>query len=206
MMPRLAIVLVVALAAPAARSDVSAPARDGTPRVWIALSGERLSLDGVEYRLRGVTCPNPGTMAGRQAKALLNTFLRGGHVVCDLRGTTASCAKEGRDAAAGLVASGLCEPRVAPEPPGAGRTVMRGGRVSPRRPDSATERRQACDPVGPGVRFRSVARAFACSAGVPFSLCEGVNGLRRAGRIVAPSGRYRATGDIAPSYRPFDCP
>ena len=58
-------------------ADPSAPARDNIPRVWRAISGDKVELDGETYRLHGVVCPAPDTDNGRQAKALLNTFMGG---------------------------------------------------------------------------------------------------------------------------------
>ena len=83
---------------------------DGRPRIWRALSGDRVELDGTAYDLRGVTCPDPSTARGRRAKALLNTFLKGGRITCRITGDTAACRKDGRDMATGLIDSGLCHP------------------------------------------------------------------------------------------------
>lgn len=87
--------LIAAL--PAAAADPSASAEANQPRIWIALSGDRLELDGQRARLRGVRCARPDTDEGRAAKALLNTFLRAGHVRCALRGGLADCTVNGRD-------------------------------------------------------------------------------------------------------------
>lgn len=84
---------------------------DKVPRVWRALSGDRVELDGKAYSLRGVVCPDPSSDQGRRAKALLNTFLRGGTITCRIEGEEATCRKEGRDMATGMIASGLCYPR-----------------------------------------------------------------------------------------------
>lgn len=84
---------------------------DKVPRVWRALSGDRVELDGVAYDLRGVVCPDPASEQGRRAKALLNTFLRGGTITCRVEGDSATCRKEGRDMATGMIESGLCYPR-----------------------------------------------------------------------------------------------
>jgi hypothetical protein len=82
-------------------------------RIWRALSGDTMELDGQVVRLRGVSCPDPETADGRAAKALLNTFLRGGYIECALRSvdgeTLGDCAKEGRDIATGMRDSGYCE-------------------------------------------------------------------------------------------------
>jgi endonuclease YncB( thermonuclease family) len=61
----------------------SAPAGPANERAR-ALSGDTLVYLGQEIRLRGVTCPNPDTANGRQAKALLATFLRRGFVSCNI--------------------------------------------------------------------------------------------------------------------------
>ena len=106
----------LALAEPAhavENPDPAAPAIDNVPRIWRALSGDRMELDGKEVQLRGVTCPGPDTDAGRAAKALLNTFLRDGRIECRVfeteTGDEAVCSKEGRDFATGLQQSGLCK-------------------------------------------------------------------------------------------------
>lgn len=87
------------------------PAIDKQPRVWRALAGDRVELDGTAYDLHGVVCPDPSSDKGRRAKALLNTFLRGGTITCRIEGDAATCRKEGRDMATGMIASGLCYPR-----------------------------------------------------------------------------------------------
>ncbi len=66
----------------AATANPASSAIQNQPRIWSALSGNRMQIDGYELRLRGVTCAAPATDAGRNAKALLNTFLRAGHVRC----------------------------------------------------------------------------------------------------------------------------
>ena len=52
-----------------------------------------MELDGETIRLQGVHCPDPTSEPGRDAKALLNTFLRAGHVRCKI--TTAPDGKHG---------------------------------------------------------------------------------------------------------------
>ncbi|MEJ2289148.1 MAG: hypothetical protein P8Y02_11000, partial [Deinococcales bacterium] len=76
---------------------------DRKPRVWRALSGDRVELDGTAYDLKGVVCPDPDSNQGRDAKALLNTFLRGGSITCRIEGDQATCRKEGRDMATGMI-------------------------------------------------------------------------------------------------------
>ena len=91
-------------------SSSSASAIDNQPRIWRALSGDTMELDGRTFRLAGVTCPDPDTEDGRTAKALLNTFLRSGRIACRVTDTEqVSCTKEDRDFATGMLASGLCE-------------------------------------------------------------------------------------------------
>ena len=93
--------------------DGSGSAIGNEVRVWRALSGDMMELDGRVVRLRGVTCPDAATADGRAAKALLNTFLRGGYIECALRedahGLLGDCTKDGRDIARGMLASGYCE-------------------------------------------------------------------------------------------------
>lgn len=95
-------------------SDPAPRAIENEPRIWRALSGDMLELDGTIYRLHGVRCPDMGEKDGRDAKALLNTFLRGGEIACRVwqspEGPHATCNKEGRDVATGLIKSGLCRP------------------------------------------------------------------------------------------------
>ncbi|MEM6620185.1 MAG: hypothetical protein AAF631_12925 [Pseudomonadota bacterium] len=61
---------------------VPAPGVDGLPsearagRETRAITGARLLFTGREVGLAGVSCPPPGTKNGREARALLNTFLR----------------------------------------------------------------------------------------------------------------------------------
>ena len=79
-----------------------------------ALSGDLMLIKGQHVRLEGVLCPPVNTIAGRDAKALLNTFLKAGRgtVRCNINGPagsrTAVCFKERRSFAAGMIASGLC--------------------------------------------------------------------------------------------------
>ena len=94
---------------------------DRVPRIWRALAGDRVELDGTAYDLRGVICPDPSSDQGRRAKALLNTFLRGGAITCRIEGDTATCRKEGRDMATGMIDSGLCYPRAPQSKAGLGR-------------------------------------------------------------------------------------
>lgn len=119
---RILLALLCSLALPASASeqaDPAAPAIDNQPRIWRALSGDTLELDGKTYRLRGVTCPDPSTEAGRAAKALLNTFLRDGRIRCRVSDgaeeNLATCTKEGRDMATGMLDSGYCAPRADPD-------------------------------------------------------------------------------------------
>ena len=103
-------------------ADPAAPARDNIPRIWRALSGDRVELDGQNYALRGVSCPTPESDAGRQAKALLNTFLLGSKhsrgISCKLFGAGAAasvdCTRNGRTAAALMIDSGLCHAQDGP--------------------------------------------------------------------------------------------
>lgn len=97
-------------------SDAAAPARDNVPRMWRALSGDRVELDQRVFDLHGVTCPAPDTDRGRQAKALLNTFLLGtkhaGGITCTRFGADGvDCRRNGRLASALMIDSGLCHAR-----------------------------------------------------------------------------------------------
>ncbi len=93
--------------------DPAATARDNKPRIWRALSGDLMELDGLSVRVQGITCPSPDTGKGRKAKALLNTFLRGGNISCEITITDGIalgvCRKDRRDFAKGLAQSGLCD-------------------------------------------------------------------------------------------------
>lgn len=172
-------------------------------RVWRALSGDRVELDGTEYRLNGVDCPAPDTDKGRAAKALLNTFLRGGYLICDVADGRVACSRDGRDVADGLIESGHCQGTDAdPLPKDAERLEYDLRRTSSARAKRA-EGTTRCDPSD---RFIARAQAHACSEGVPFSLCQGTTGLRQFGQPVARSDRYRGPGDTAPDFRALDCP
>lgn len=100
-------------------ADPSAPARDNVPRIWKALTGDRLELDGQVFSLRGVTCPSPERDRGRQAKALLNTFLLGSKhsrkITCSIfnkaDSSSVDCRRRGQMASVMMVDSGLCQAR-----------------------------------------------------------------------------------------------
>ena len=101
-------------------ADPSAPARDNAPRIWQAISGERVELDGQSFYLRGVSCPATTSADGRRAKALLNTFLRGtkynqGIACTAFTGSdgrrSVDCIRKQRRASDLLIASSLCQPR-----------------------------------------------------------------------------------------------
>ncbi|MEQ9258550.1 MAG: hypothetical protein RIG84_05585 [Roseovarius sp.] len=202
-MRALSFALVALVAGPLMAGESAAPAQDNAPRLWQALSGERLELEGEELRLSGVSCPAPDTEEGRRARALLNTFLRGGLVVCEVAGERARCAKEGRDAAAGLIASGSCEAReeVAWPEAEALRVLTKDTRPGLRQ----AENRAGCDRRGAGAAFVAGAAREACDRGVPGSVCAGRTGLRQGGAFVAPSDGFRATGEGAPRFAPFGC-
>lgn len=79
-----------------------------------ALSGHAFTLDGRNVTLEGVQCPDPGTEAGRRAKALLNQFLHT-NITCELVARDkanwfGSCKANGRDVARVLIDAGLCNP------------------------------------------------------------------------------------------------
>ena len=186
-----------------AATDPAAPAVANAPRVWVALSGDRLRLDGTAYRLSGVTCPAPETAPGRAAKALLNTFLRNGYVACRVAGGQAACHKQGRDFAQGLIASGHCAAAPGPDMPADAIRLVRDTRLRlPARGGYADTQQRRCTPSD---LFLDRARAAACDSGLPFSLCRGRSGLRQFGRPVAPSNRFHASGDTAPAFNPFEC-
>lgn len=180
----------------------AAPAEENAARVWVAVSGDKVMLDGKVYRLSGVSCPDPETEDGRAAKALLNTFLRGGYIACRVEGGRASCSKEGNDIATGMIRSGYCEGTGEAPVPEAGDVLARD-----MRPDAlaGVGRDGACDPGEAAARFIARSQAVACDSGVPYSTCDGVNGKRQFGKHVAGSDNYRASGPAAPSYRPDRC-
>ena len=187
--------LALALAA------LTGPLAAGELPEWKAVSGDRIVLADTEFRLAGVTCPPPDTEQGRAAKALLNTFLRNGFVACRVANGSAECQKEGRDFAAGLLASGNCQATPAPAlPANATRLVRDTGRLS----FGARQARNTPGGCDASRAFVSQSREAACDAGIPNSLCQGTTGLRQFGRPVAPSGRYRSTS-TTPSFNPFHC-
>lgn len=101
-------------AIPVQAADPSAPARDNIPRIWRALSGDRVELDGKAFDLHGVTCPAAHSDSGRKAKALLNIFLRGTKhspgITCTPfgDGRAVECKRAKQTAAALMIDSGLC--------------------------------------------------------------------------------------------------
>jgi hypothetical protein len=103
--------LVATFVTPVAAQDKAKP----NPWMREALAGDVMLLRGKVYRLEGVTCPPADTPEGRDAKALLNAFLRAGegNVRCLFNGPegdrTARCFKERRDFSKGMIDSGLCE-------------------------------------------------------------------------------------------------
>lgn len=177
-------------------------AQESGPTVWAAVSGDEVRLDGETYRLSGVACPDPETEAGRAAKALLNTFLRGGYIECRVEGDRASCSKEGRDFATGLIRSGYCEgtgEAPVPEEEDVLARDMRPGTVVGEARDGT------CDPGRASGQFVARSQAFACDAGSPYSTCDGLNGKRQFGQHVAGSDNFSATGETLPSFRPGGC-
>lgn len=196
--------LIASLALPGAgmAQDRTAPAEDNAARVWAAVSGDEVVLDGETYRLSGVSCPGPDTEDGRAAKALLNTFLRGGYVACRIEDGRASCSKEGNDIAAGLIRSGYCDGTGEAAVPQENEVLARDTRAG----SAAGEARAGeCDPGAASGRFIAQSQAFACDAGSPYSICDGVSGQRQFGQHVAGSDRYRANGQVAPSFNPDRC-
>lgn len=86
-----------------------------------AISGDRILFNGTELLLENLTCPDVTTELGRDAKALMNTFLRrAGHFECEvellpddrLRGHCTVAERRGLKAttnlSTGMVKSGLC--------------------------------------------------------------------------------------------------
>lgn len=107
-------------AGPEPETGGAASARANQPRIWIALSGDRIELDGFQVPLADVTCPPADTPEGRDAKALLNTFLRAGHVRCTITGTvavqTAVCTVNGHDINEEMGRMKGCRPFTRPQP------------------------------------------------------------------------------------------
>lgn len=172
------------------------------PPVWAAVSGDEVVLEGETYRLSGVSCPDPDTQEGRAAKALLNTFLRGGYIECRVAGGRASCTKEGNDIATGLIRSGYCEATDEAPVPEAEDVLARDTRPGY---VAGEPREGGCDPAQAAGQFIAQSQALACDAGSPYSTCDGAAGKRQFGQHVAGSDNYRATGQAAPSYRPGRC-
>lgn len=86
-----------------------------------AITGDRILFNGAELLLENLTCPDATTEKGREAKALMNTFLRrAGHFECEvellpddrLRGHCTVAERRGLKPSAnlstGMVQSGLC--------------------------------------------------------------------------------------------------
>ena len=78
-----------------------------------AIAGHRIIIKGTKMKFSSLRCPNPDTIKGRDAKALMNTFLRAGYVYCTMRsyagsGWVGNCTVNGKDVSAGMKKSGLC--------------------------------------------------------------------------------------------------
>ncbi|MCP5074313.1 MAG: hypothetical protein GY947_13625 [Rhodobacteraceae bacterium] len=85
-----------------------------------AITGDRILFKGQEMKFTDLSCPSPETEAGRDAKALMNTFLRrAGYFECHMTSAgrtgwqgwcTVSERKglAGKNIAEGMVQSGLC--------------------------------------------------------------------------------------------------
>ena len=90
----------------------NASAIDGKVRVWRAISGNEIELDGVRALLTGVTCETPNSEKGRAAKALVNRMLKAGFVTCEVTQERsvlmAKCNVNGRDVAESLREAGYC--------------------------------------------------------------------------------------------------
>ena len=88
---------------------------------WKALEGDRVNLNGNVMSVHVISCPATTTEAGLDAKRLVNTFLRGGVVICARSSTRdgheyVDCAKRGNNGltlSQMLIFSELCAP--APE-------------------------------------------------------------------------------------------
>ncbi|MBV2358904.1 hypothetical protein KUH32_03885 [Thalassococcus sp. CAU 1522] len=98
---------------PVAAQETTAPGTDrfGHGDAW-AVSGHVFDIKGRRFTLAGVVCPDPGTETGREAKALMNQFLRT-RIRCRARpgpedGWEARCEANSRDVAEALISSGLC--------------------------------------------------------------------------------------------------
>ncbi len=76
-----------------------------------AYSGHHFEIKGHQIRLDGVRCPDVDTVAGRDAKALMNQFLRT-NIKCRVLpaegGWRGSCTANGQDVAEALLSTGLC--------------------------------------------------------------------------------------------------
>lgn len=117
---RLIVLIALLIGSPlwAREPDPNAPARDGKPRIWRALTGDLMELDGKVLALEGVACEPVVTKDGRRAKALLNTFLRAGHVRCEITTQSnpprARCAVNGRDLTQSMQTAPGCQ-KINPE-------------------------------------------------------------------------------------------
>ncbi len=78
-----------------------------------AISGNRIVIQGHHMVFEGLECPDPQTEAGRDAKALMNTYLRT-NIYCrmtswDSAMWVGSCEANGKSVAAGMKQTGLCK-------------------------------------------------------------------------------------------------
>ncbi|WP_120500889.1 hypothetical protein [Roseovarius sp. EL26] len=86
---------------------------DGRAVAWKAISGHQMLIRGEFATLKAVLCPPISTPEGRDAKTLLNAFMKSGrgNVRCIIDGPednrTVECFKERRSFATGMIESGL---------------------------------------------------------------------------------------------------
>ncbi|MFT4716140.1 MAG: hypothetical protein ACI861_000348 [Paracoccaceae bacterium] len=83
-------------------------------KVTKAISGNKIIIKNRTMSLKGLSCASPSTEQGRDAKALLNTFLRAGYVECTMYSSSGGswsghCIVNGKDVATGMKQSGLCK-------------------------------------------------------------------------------------------------
>lgn len=183
--------------------DPAAPARDNAPRIWRALTGEQVELDGKTYTLRGVKCPAPATDRGRRAKALLNTFLKGtrnsSRITCEIYGAGAdasvSCIRNGRQAADVMIDSGLCHRKELAEDHATASNVLNLERHTSRGPSLSFWRLRSCIGVHPGLGPRQCRLA---SRTWPLRYAQAAQWLERQTVSVCPKG-VRPKG---PVFRP----
>lgn len=108
MLPRLAFCLAFAATSLGAEERIEGNFKLGEAR---AHSGHEIEIKGRRITMRDYRCPDPSTTCGRDAKALMNQFLRT-NITCvmvrDDAGYVGDCWANDKNVTDGMVSTGWC--------------------------------------------------------------------------------------------------